>query len=201
MSKIVLILDYGSQYTQLIARRVRELQVYCEILPFDTNPEALLERKPAAIILSGGPASVTSEDAPPLSRTLLESDAPILGICYGLQVLTRTLGGEVRPSNQREYGRASIQLETNSGLFAGLESQELTVWMSHGDHVAQPAEGFEVTARSADGVIAAIANEPRNIYGVQFHPEVVHTPQGKEIIRNFVYDIAAYPGIGHHPLS
>ncbi|MGC6415948.1 MAG: glutamine-hydrolyzing GMP synthase [Bradymonadia bacterium] len=194
MSNTVLILDYGSQYTQLIARRVRELNVYCEIVPFDEPTDSIVGRKPAAIILSGGPASVTSEDAPPLDRGLLTLGVPILGICYGLQVLTRTLGGSVQPSNRREYGRSQVRIENAAGLFAEFDDGLMTAWMSHGDHVSVPAEGFRVDARSSDGVIAAVSDSSRHFYGVQFHPEVVHTPRGSELLKNFLFGCANITG-------
>ncbi len=190
----VLVLDYGSQYTQLIARRVRELDVYCEIVPFDAPPAELAARRPAAIILSGGPASVTREDAPALSHRLLDLGVPVLGICYGLQVLTRTLGGEVAPSPNREYGRAWIRVDDAADLLANLDEQRAQVWMSHGDHVTRPAPGFDVLARSDDGLVAAVADRDRRLYGVQFHPEVVHTPRGTRMLKNFLYDIAGLTG-------
>ena len=194
----VLVVDFGSQYTQLIARRVREAGVRCEIVPFDAAAEAARAWPPGAVILSGGPASVSDHDAPDLAPTLLALGVPVLGICYGLQVLTRDLGGAVQPSLRREYGRAVLQLTpvaegaAPDRLLAGLEGAP-TVWMSHGDHVAVPAPGFVVTARSADGVVAAVADPARHLYGVQFHPEVVHTPQGSKIIENFLFGIASLP--------
>ena len=194
MSNSVIILDYGSQYTQLIARRIREINVYCEILPFDASVSEILSRKPKAIILSGGPASVTEDDAPDLNEELLSLNVPILGICYGLQVLTRTLGGAVEPSAVREYGRAEILIEDTSILFSDVPGESTEVWMSHGDHVAEVAPGFKVIARSTDGMIAAVAHAERRIYGVQFHPEVVHTPYGKELIQSFVYGVAGMKG-------
>jgi GMP synthase (glutamine-hydrolysing) len=190
----VLILDYGSQYTQLIARRVREHRVYCEILPFDAELDDIRGRHPAAIILSGGPASVTAEDAPDLRPELLEMGAPILGICYGLQVLTRTLGGHVARAQRREYGRAMIGVDDASDLLAELDETRAQVWMSHGDHVETLADGFEVLARSDDGVIAAVGDRNRRIWGVQFHPEVSHTPRGDRIIHNFLFRIAGLRG-------
>jgi GMP synthase (glutamine-hydrolysing) len=194
MASTVLILDYGSQYTQLIARRVRELNVYCEILPFDTAFSNIIEREPAAIILSGGPASVTEADAPPLHPEVLKLGVPLLGICYGLQVLTRTLGGTVKPSTRREYGRAELAIDNHGRLLEGIEGDQMVAWMSHGDHVAAPAPGFTVLARSHDGVIAAVENETDAIYGVQFHPEVVHTPEGTTLLKNFVYTCAGILG-------
>ena len=190
----VVILDYGSQYTQLIARRVREQRVYCEIVPFDAPTAEVAARGPIAIILSGGPASVTRDDAPALDEALLDLGIPILGVCYGLQVLTRTLGGRVAPSAHREYGRAFIDIDDDRDLLAGLGESRAQVWMSHGDHVAEPAPGFEVLARSSDGVIAAVAHRGRRIWGVQFHPEVAHTPRGVQMLRNFLFNAAGVRG-------
>ncbi|MCA9537540.1 MAG: glutamine-hydrolyzing GMP synthase [Myxococcales bacterium] len=190
----VLILDYGSQYTQLIARRVREQRVYCEILPFDADPAEIAARAPTALILSGGPASVTAADAPALSPALLDLGAPILGICYGLQVMTRTLGGAVHQAKRREYGRAQIHIEVDEGLFAGLGESTTQVWMSHGDHVETPAPGFRVLARTGDGVVAAVADPARRFFGVQFHPEVAHTPLGVAMLRNFLFGVAHLRG-------
>ena len=186
---LVLILDYGSQFTQLIARRVREAKVYCEIVPFDANIEDLVARRPAGIILSGGPASVTEHGAPNLPTALLELGVPILGICYGLQVLTQTLGGTVSASTRREYGRAFMTFDPDEVLFKGLSENRTQVWMSHGDHVSTPAEGFRVIARSEDGIVAAVADDRRRFFGVQFHPEVVHTPTGQTMISNFLFRI------------
>ncbi|MCB9522270.1 MAG: glutamine-hydrolyzing GMP synthase [Myxococcales bacterium] len=190
----VLVLDYGSQFTQLIARRVRELNVYCEIVRFDHGAQAVRERQPAAIILSGGPASVTAADAPDLDPAILEAGVPILGICYGLQVLTRTLGGTVAPSALREYGKAYLKIEDDGDLLGHLDEARVQVWMSHGDHVAAPAPGFKVLARSEDGVVAAVADRARRFYGVQFHPEVAHTPRGTRMLRNFLFEIAGFTG-------
>lgn len=185
----ILILDFGSQYTQLIARRVRESNVYCEILPFDTAKEVILAREPQGIILSGGPASVYDEDAPKLSYGLLDTfGCPVLGICYGLQVIASELGGEVRPSANREYGYARLRVtEPNSPLFEGLPA-EMDVWMSHGDHVINVPEGIRVTARTA-GALNAFEGLSGRIFGVQFHPEVAHTPFGKEILQNFIFRV------------
>jgi GMP synthase (glutamine-hydrolysing) len=192
--ELILILDFGSQYTQLIARRVRELGVYCEIVPFHYSLEKNLERKPKGVILSGGPSSVTDEDAPLVGEDFFEKvDAPILGICYGMQLLALKLGGDVKPANRREYGYALMKITKNdSPLFKTLPS-ETDVWMSHGDHVIAPPKGFEITA-SSDGAITAIENSERNLFGLQFHPEVAHTPLGKEILRNFVFDVCGCHG-------
>lgn len=191
---IIVILDFGSQYTQLIARRVRESNVYCEILPFDTPKEALLARNPKGIILSGGPASVYDTDAPKLSYSLLDVfRCPVLGICYGLQMIAAELGGEVRPSSNREYGYARLHVtDQNSPIFKGLPA-EMDVWMSHGDHVISVPEGIRVTARTADALNAFEGLSGR-IFGVQFHPEVAHTPFGKEILQNFVFKVCEARG-------
>ncbi|MDT5268598.1 MAG: hypothetical protein QOH49_784 [Acidobacteriota bacterium] len=185
----ILILDFGSQYTQLIARRVRESNVYCEILPFDTPKEAILAREPKGIILSGGPASVYDADAPKLSYSLLDVfRCPLLGICYGLQLIAAELGGEVRPTTNREYGYARLRVtDQKSPIFEGLPA-ELDVWMSHGDHVISVPEGIHVTARTADALNAFEGLSGR-IFGVQFHPEVAHTPFGKEILQNFIFKV------------
>lgn len=185
----ILILDFGSQYTQLIARRVRESNVYCEILPFDTPKELILAREPKGLILSGGPASVYDADAPKLSYNLRETfQCPVLGICYGLQLIAFELGGEVRPSANREYGYARLHVtDQNSPIFKGLPS-EMDVWMSHGDHIISIPEGAHVTARTADA-LNAFEDLSARIYGVQFHPEVAHTPFGKEILQNFIFRV------------
>lgn len=190
----VIILDFGSQYTQLIARRVREAGVYCEILPFNVSVDSINSRKPFGLILSGSPASVCNEDAPRPDPQLLEKvNCPVLGICYGLQVLAADLGGEVRPSQSREYGYARLKiLNPNSPLFAGLPS-EMDVWMSHGDHVTVPPPGFTVTARTGD-TLNAFENLSKRIYGLQFHPEVVHTPLGFKILENFLMQVCKCKG-------
>jgi GMP synthase (glutamine-hydrolysing) len=190
----VLILDFGSQFTQLIARRVREQKVYCEILPFNAPLAEITAREPSALILSGGPASVTQDDAPRLTAGLLGLGVPVLGICYGLQAMTQALGGEVARSASREYGRAYIDVTDGGDLLADLDERRVQVWMSHGDHVRTPAPGFEVLARSEDGVTAAVADRARHLYGVQFHPEVVHTPRGERMLRNFLFRIAGLRG-------
>jgi GMP synthase (glutamine-hydrolysing) len=193
----IAILDYGSQYTQLIARRVREANVYCEIFPWDAPPDRVAALNARAFILSGGPNSVYDEGAPTLPSYILDAHVPILGICYGQHLLTQALGGKVSPSSQREYGPADLEIiDHESALFAHLQlttsSQPPTtnVWMSHGDRTDQLPAGFHVIARSANSPVAAMANDERKIYAIQFHPEVRHTPQGKQLIHNFVYDIA-----------
>jgi len=185
--ELVIILDFGGQYTQLIARRVRELGVYSEIIPFNTTADAIRSRNPRAIILSGGPSSVYEEGAPHPDPAVIHTGVPVLGICYGVQLMAHFLGGEVKPSNRREYGQAEIALRAESQLLAGLTSP-LKVWMSHGDYVSSPPAGFTITA-ATDAAIGAVEDRERKLYGVQFHPEVAHTPQGKEILRNFLVNI------------
>ena len=185
----IIILDFGSQYTQLIARRIRELGVYCEIWPCHVPVEKLRATRPRGLILSGGPASVYDEGAPQLAPGLVENlDCPVLGICYGLQLLTAALGGQVEPARSREYGYARLHIsEPDSPLFAGLPAK-LDVWMSHGDYVTSVPPGFRITART-DEALNAFEDLSRCIYGVQFHPEVAHTPLGAEILRNFVFNV------------
>lgn len=185
----VIVLDFGSQYAQLIARRVRELHVYSELLPHDTPWAEIERRKPKAIILSGGPASVYDEGAPRADGALWSGRVPVLGICYGLQLMAHELGGEVIPSSRREYGPASISITSSDGLFAGID-REQQVWMSHGDSIVRPPEGFTSTAQTDATPFAGLVNAERGLYGIQFHPEVVHTPRGKEILRNFVVGVA-----------
>ncbi|HEX6187271.1 MAG TPA: glutamine-hydrolyzing GMP synthase [Pyrinomonadaceae bacterium] len=190
----VIILDFGAQYTQLIARRVREAGVYCEILPFNAPAEEIHTRQPKGLILSGGPSSVYDDAAPRLTHDLLSNGhAPILGICYGLQLIAYKLGGSVQPSSSREYGYARLQVvDPSSRLFTGLP-REMDVWMSHGDHVTTVPEGFAVTATTEDA-INAFENPKLGVYGVQFHPEVAHTPLGAQLIRNFLFEICGCTG-------
>ncbi len=185
----VAVLDFGSQFAQLIARRLRELNVYSELLPHDT-PLAELERRGVkAVILSGGPSSVYDDDAPKADPALWSGRIPVLGICYGLQLMAHELGGEVVPSAKREYGPATVSLTDATGLFAGID-REQPVWMSHGDSILRPPEGFRATAQTDASPYAGLADPGRNLYGIQFHPEVVHTPIGREVLRNFVVGIA-----------
>ena len=174
----IVIIDYGSQYTQLIARRIRELGVYSQVLPHDSAPELLEQHHPAGYILSGGPSSAYDVDAPGLPRALLQGGKPILGICYGMQLLTHALGGSVAGASHKEYGPAIITHAAHSPLFDGLPD-ELQVWMSHGDRIDELPPGFRALASSDNSRFAAIGDLNRQIYGVQFHPEVQHTPQGQ----------------------
>jgi GMP synthase (glutamine-hydrolysing) len=192
--ELILILDFGSQYTQLIARRVREQGVYCEIHPFDLAPERIAEMRPTGLILSGGPSSVTDDGAPRVGREFYERvDVPILGICYGMQLIAADLGGSIEPASRREYGHARAKvLSGRTALFNDLPL-DLDVWMSHGDHVTRLPEGFETTATTGE-VVTAIEAPERGIYCVQFHPEVAHTTLGKEILRNFLFNICGCRG-------
>lgn len=188
----LIIVDYGAQYTQLIARRAREVGVHSIILPHSADIETVKRLKPQGIILSGGPRSVYEDDAPQLNPQLLELDVPVLGICYGLQALTKALGGSVEATDAREYGYAQLTLQSESALLpSGIESTQ--VWMSHGDHVSKPADGFVVTALSGQ-LIAVVESAERNIYGLQFHPEVTHTEAGQKIIKKFLFDICNFSG-------
>ena len=190
----VIILDFGSQYTQLIARRVREAGVYCEILPFNTSIESILAKSPKGLIFSGGPSSVYDASAPKPDSKLLDAvDCPTLGICYGFQVFARELGGDVAASPNREFGYARLKiLDVTSRLFHGLP-EELDVWMSHGDHVTEVPPGFHVTALT-DDALNAMEDQSRGIYGVQFHPEVAHTPLGAQVLRNFLFSVCGCRG-------
>jgi GMP synthase (glutamine-hydrolysing) len=184
----IVILDFGSQYTQVIARRIRELQVYSEIVRFDIPAAELSELQPNGIILSGGPASVYDEGAPQVDPGIFSLGVPVLGICYGLMLMAHHLGGEVVFSGRREYGAGMLQITNGSQLFDGLESH-LDVWNSHGDEVTRLPQGFRAAARTEGSDFAAVEDPARKLYGLQFHPEVAHTPRGKEILKNFVYHI------------
>jgi len=186
----ILVLDFGSQYTQLIARRVREAQVYCEIHPFNMPMTQIRAFSAKGIILSGGPSSIYDPDAPKADPRLTDLGVPLLGICYGMQFITQSLGGTVSRALDREYGSAGILIQDNIDLFADLgEQRSMKVWMSHGDRVEKMPEGFEILATSKNSPVAAMADKKRKIYGLQFHPEVVHTPEGNKIIRNFLFGI------------
>ncbi|MCP4230078.1 MAG: glutamine-hydrolyzing GMP synthase [bacterium] len=190
MHQAVIILDFGSQYTKLIARKIRELNVYSVIEPFDISLDELKEREPAAIILSGGPASIYADGAPRADSALFDTGIPILGICYGLQNIVYALGGEVAGVTEREYGPAAIIPKNDKGLLAGVASGS-RVWMSHGDRVEKLPPGFSALGTSDNSPYAAISDEERKIYALQFHPEVTHTEYGMQILRNFLFYIAS----------
>jgi GMP synthase (glutamine-hydrolysing) len=185
----VVVLDFGSQFAQLIARRVRELDVYSELLPHDTSYEELERRGTRAIILSGGPNSVYDEGAPRPDPGVWTGRIPVLGICYGAHLMARELGGDVLPATHREYGPASVTITEDDGLFVGMD-REQPVWMSHGDSITRLPEGFRATAQTDSTPFAGLADPARGLYGIQFHPEVVHTPRGRDVLRNFVVGIA-----------
>lgn len=184
----IAILDYGSQYTQLIARRVREQGVYAEVFAYDAPAEVVNQHQPLGYILSGGPNSVYDEGAPHLEAHLISAKLPTLGVCYGMHLMAQAYGGTVEPGKTREYGDAQVQHTEGSPLFEGLP-EEMQVWMSHGDHVGKLPSGFVQMAQSRNGIMAAMGDSTRNLYAVQFHPEVVHTPKGMDLLRNFVFDI------------
>jgi GMP synthase (glutamine-hydrolysing) len=185
----VVILDFGSQFAQLIARRVRELHVYSELMPHDTPWAEIERRNPKAIILSGGPMSVYDEGAPKPDAGVWSGRIPVLGICYGAQLMALELGGDVVATTKREYGPASVTITDGDGLFAGLDRDQ-PVWMSHGDSITRLPEGFTSTAQTDSTAFAGLQSPSRNLYGIQFHPEVVHTPKGRDVLRNFVVGIA-----------
>ena len=185
-TELIVILDFGSQYSQLIARRIRENNVYCEIYPYNTELARIRELRPKGIVLSGGPASVYADDAPKIDQGILDLGVPVLGICYGMQIMVDSLQGKVEPSAKREYGRAELEIIAENPLFANVSSPT-EVWMSHGDHVTSLPQGFSIIARTDNAPQAVINKE--NLYGIQFHPEVVHTPQGNLILRNFCRNI------------
>jgi GMP synthase (glutamine-hydrolysing) len=189
----IIVLDFGSQFTQLIARRLRELSVYSEIVPFDTPAAELARRTPAGIILSGGPKSVSDDGAPHCEAAVFDIGVPVLGICYGMQLMTARLGGTVAPAPHREFGLATIRIADDAPLLASV-APELRVWASHGDLVAEPPAGFQVTATSSNAPVAAMADPDRRMYALLFHPEVAHTDRGTEILRNFAFDVCGCRG-------
>ena len=192
----VIVLDFGGQYNQLIARRVRECGVYCEVKPYTTPLDQLKAMEPIGFIFTGGPGSVYEPDAPHVDPAIFELGVPVLGICYGCQLMAQTLGGEVTPAQNdsaREYGRTEVRFDVDCKLFQGLPEQAFT-WMSHGDYMARVPEGFALTARSANCPNVAIADEKRGFYGVQFHPEVNHTENGLAMLRNFLYEVCGAAG-------
>ncbi len=191
--QLVIVLDFGGQYNLLIARRVREQGVYAEVLPYTTDVETIRAKNPCGIIFTGGPNSVYAEDSPLCSKELLELGIPILGICYGSQLVAHVMGGTVSAAPQREYGKTKIALDTSSPLFAGIE-HETICWMSHTDYVQQVPEGFHITAHTEHCPAAAFENADKQLYAVQFHPEVDHTPRGKDMLRNFLFQVCGCTG-------
>lgn len=199
-SQSILILDFGSQYTQLIARRIREAGVYSEIFPWDVDPARIAELAPKGIILSGGPETVTGDDAPVAPHMVFELGVPVLGICYGMQTMATQLGGQVEPSDQREFGYAAVKIEGDSALLAGIKDEDATgialdVWMSHGDKVTVMPAGFELLASTESAPIAGMYDGKRNFYALQFHPEVTHTKSGQAILQRFTHDICGCDGL------
>ncbi|MBL7962091.1 glutamine-hydrolyzing GMP synthase, partial [bacterium] len=192
-SETIIILDFGSQFTQLIARRIRELKVYCEIHPFNTSVEKIRSLKPFGIILSGGPSSVYDDKAPLPDRALFELGLPVLGICYGMQVMAHYLGGAVDKAAHREYGRAEIRISNHEDLFNGFPLST-AVWQSHGDRLEKIPAGFETLAGTDNAPITAMRRLDKKCWGVQFHPEVAHTPLGKNLLKNFVMTICGCSG-------
>ena len=195
--ELILILDYGSQYSQLIARRVRELGVYSELHPYTLTAEKIRRLQPKGIILSGSPYSTYEKDAPISSPEIFDLGIPVLGICYGLQLIGFQLGGKVDEAARREYGHAEVIVDDDTTLFAGFGSNgspSLTAWMSHGDHLTKAPRGFVSLAHTGNSPICAIADQARKIYAVQFHPEVVHTPRGTEVLSNFLFRICTCTG-------
>src|SRR5437868_5351957 len=184
----IVILDFGSQYTQLIARRIREQNVFSVVLPCTASLDEIHQHDPAGIILSGGPCSVYDADAPPMDDRVLSLGFPVLGICYGLQLITHKLGGKVSAATRREYGHANVEVLNGSALFRNLP-QQLDVWMSHGDDAKELPPGFKLVARTPNAAIAGIENPEKKIWAIQFHPEVRHTRQGTELLRNYLFDI------------
>ena len=189
----IVVLDFGSQFTQLIARRLRELSVYAEILPFDTPVDTIRAKRPVGIILSGGPKSVSEDGAPHCDTAVYDAGVPVLGICYGMQLMTYALGGQVAPAPHREFGLATISIQADAPLFKAVP-QQLRVWASHGDFVTSAPTGFTVTATSSNAPVAAMAAPQRGLYALLFHPEVAHTDHGLEILRNFAYGVCGCTG-------
>ena len=192
----IIILDFGGQYTQLIARRVRENSVYSEVVPWNLPAEEIKQRKPVGIILSGGPSSVCDTDAPRIDPAVYDLGVPVLGICYGMQLTAYLLGGKVEKAQEREYGRVTVRMKEQAGLLDGLSAAS-SCWMSHTWQVVQCPPGFHPIAETDNCPIAAMANEEKRVYGVQFHPEVTHTEFGKQILKNFVYKVCGCKGDWH----
>ncbi len=197
MPDLILILDFGSQYTQLIAKTLRKQRIYCEILPYTTTFDEIKNKKPIGIILSGGPQSVYKSDAPKLSYNLFDLNLPVLGICYGMQLIAHELGGKTSSGVKREYGGTEIEIVKDSRLFEGL-SRKTIVWMSHGDEVKKLPQSFDITAVTENGIISGFENESKKIYAIQFHPEVKHTKEGEKILHNFALNICGVKNLFNH---
>ena len=191
--EMIIVLDFGGQYNQLIARRVRECSVYCEVMAYNTSIEKIKELNPKGIIFTGGPASVYAEGAPHVDKEIFELGIPVLGICYGAQLMTHVLGGEVTTADIREYGKTEIKVNTSSKLFKDV-SEETICWMSHTDRITRPAEDFVITSYSESCPVAALENAEKRLYAVQFHPEVMHTVEGAKMLRNFLYEVCECTG-------
>ncbi|MFA9424218.1 MAG: glutamine-hydrolyzing GMP synthase, partial [Sedimentibacter sp.] len=185
---MILIVDFGAQYSQLIARRVREASVYCEIVPYTYTIDKIKEKNPQGIILSGGPASVYVENAPSITKEIFDLGVPILGICYGGQFIAQEFGGKVKRADSREYGRVKLEILSDDKLFKSIDQNSLC-WMSHTDYIERAPEGFEITAQTETCPVCAMKNEAKKIYAVQFHPEVEHTEKGREVINNFLFNV------------
>ncbi|MDD4722883.1 MAG: glutamine-hydrolyzing GMP synthase, partial [Acidaminococcaceae bacterium] len=191
--ELVLVIDFGGQYSQLIARRVRECGVYCEIIPYTYTLEKIKAKNPQAIIFSGGPNSVYAENTPKVDAEIFNMGLPILGICYGHQFMAQTLGGKVASAGVSEYGKTSVVLQPDCSLFKGLEERNIC-WMSHCDYVEDAPAGFKVVSLTDECPVAAMVNDERRLYGVQFHPEVEHTPFGRKMLSNFLFEICGLQG-------
>ncbi len=191
--EMIVVLDFGGQYNQLIARRIRDLGVYSELLPFNTTADKLRDLAPKGIVFSGGPASVYAEGAPTVDPAIYDLGIPILGICYGMQLITHQQGGKVEPAHKREYGKSDVDFTADSHLVKGLETRQ-TVWMSHGDHVTELPAGFRVDASTEHAPVAAMSDPNRKFFAVQFHPEVRHSVYGNEMIRNFLFAVCECKG-------
>ena len=191
--EFVIVVDFGGQYNQLIARRVRENHVYCEVYPYNKALDKIKELKPQGIIFTGGPNSVYEENSPKIEKEIFELGIPILGMCYGMQFMAHTLGGEVKSADNREFGKTPTKVDTTSPLFKGLDEDQV-VWMSHVDYVAKVPEGFEIVAHTKDCPVASMQNKERKLYAMQYHAEVLHTEHGKEMLHNFLYEVCGFTG-------
>jgi len=191
--EFVIVVDFGGQYNQLIARRVRENHVYCEVYPYNKALEKIKELKPQGIIFTGGPNSVYEENSPKIEKEIFELGIPVLGMCYGMQIMAHTLGGEVKSADNREFGKTPTKVDNTSPLFKGLDEDQV-VWMSHVDYVAKVPEGFEIVAHTKDCPAAAMQNKERKLYAMQYHAEVLHTEHGKEMLHNFLYEVCGFAG-------